>query len=260
MGVAAMFAVVFLGAPLQAIGIVALILGLTAGVVLIVTSIRIRVRKDHLLDQGSAFTEIVDEFDASHSAFRLPVKDDRDWRFLLERCRSAQVNLPRTIVDAGVQSRLAAIPLPDDLLEPETILPSSASLREAVWALFGLYILLGLIQVLERRWFTAVLYVVFGGLLLISLPPVRDRLRTLLDTGNLVAGTGWIRHRGKRTWTVDNAVMLVRTRSGSVPLHVMLIGEEGELPLSFTNERDPDFIKLWQRWNHPHPRPELVVE
>jgi len=24
--------------------------------------------------------------------------------------------------------------------------------------------------------------------------------------------------------------------------------------------RDPGFIAFWQRWNHPHPRPELLGE
>ena len=28
--------------------------------------------------------------------------------------------------------------------------------------------------------------------------------------------------------------------------------------LTYANVKDPEFIKLWQRWNHPDPRPELA--
>ena len=38
------------------------------------------------------------------------------------------------------------------------------------------------------------------------------------------------------------------------------MGAEIELHGYSHSMRDPDFVALWQRWVHPHPRPDLAAE
>ncbi len=80
-----------------------------------------------------------------------------------------------------------------------------------------------------------------------------------MQESQFIAGPGvLVDQKRQRRWTVDDAVMLVQCTPTLGPLIVRLVGEAGWLTLSFTDEKDPDFVRLWQRWNHPQPRPELL--
>jgi hypothetical protein len=161
--------------------------------------------------------------------------------------------LPRTIADRRMQQRLGRIELSEELLEPEAILGSLWMKRGWLFVLIALF---ALNAALTTAWLK-VFYLMMIGYLLIQLPSIRDVLR--LGDGKVIAGLGVVEtSRGKR-WTVDDAIMIVQTQDGEPPLTVFLTGEAGELKLHFIDEKDPDFIKLWQRWNHPNPRPELLV-
>lgn len=41
-------------------------------------------------------------------------------------------------------------------------------------------------------------------------------------------------------------------------MEVLILGPRGNLLLTFASPHDPGFVEFWQRWNHPHPRPELL--
>ena len=162
--------------------------------------------------------------------------------------------LPRTVAETRMQKRLAAIGLIDDMLEPETILGSLPMKRGMLIFMIALYVLL----IINAGWSVAGLLIAIGAVaLLLQLPFLRDKFRW--GEGTVIAGLGVVEtSRGKR-WTVNDAIMIVQAQNGEPPLTVCFTGESGELVLQFIDERDPDFIKLWQRWNHPDPRPELLV-
>jgi hypothetical protein len=88
---------------------------------------------------------------------------------------------------------------------------------------------------------------------------VRDATRLFrMDQSEDVAGLGTFTDKQQRRWTVENAIMLVQCKRDAGPLIVTMVGEAGHHTLSFMDETDTDFVKLWQRWNHPDPRPDLV--
>lgn len=110
----------------------------------------------------------------------------------------------------------------------------------------------------------------FGGFMAMGLaiffaltasPSLRDRFRIIRwDDGNVVAGMGTLKDQNERRWTIENAAMVIQTKEVAGALFVQIVGEAGYLELTFVDEHDPDFVKLWQRWNHPQPRPELTIE
>jgi len=72
-----------------------------------------------------------------------------------------------------------------------------------------------------------------------------------------VAGTGFIEgDNGVRvgSWQVLTHVSQASRRR----IAVQVLQLDWRLAISFASPRDPGFIAFWQRWNHPHPRPELL--
>jgi hypothetical protein len=116
-----------------------------------------------------------------------------------------------------------------------------------------------LLQFLVGNYLFMGLWIAGGVFLAAAIPAVRDQLRLLWDfSGNVVAGQGWTRDHKNRVWTTADAIMVIHKVTSSSSLEVVITGPAGVVTLSFINERDPDFVKLWQRWNHPDPRPELA--
>lgn len=146
-------------------------------------------------------------------------------------------------------------------MEPEPILGSgdARGLMNWLWPLG--FTASGLISMILGEALIAVLvFLVAGFFIVTSVPAIRDRFRIFRwDDGNIVAGMGSLRDERNRLWTIDNAMMIVQTKEIAGALFVRFIGEVGEMQVTFTDERDPDFITLWQRWNHPAPRPELAM-
>lgn len=183
------------------------------------------------------------------------------WDELNRRTESLGLSLPRTIVDQDLQPKLSLIERPDALLEPEFILPSIPTKHRTMKLMIGFYFLMAVLQAIAGNWWFALLFVLFAAVFVASLPGLREILRNVRwDEGNTIAAVGSVSDKKERRWTTNDAIMLVQTLRGVSALYVSLIGEAGRMVLVFSDENDPDFVKLWQRWNHPRPRPELVVE
>lgn len=181
------------------------------------------------------------------------------WRDFVEKLDTRGIERPRTIVDEATIAQLASVPLPAHMLEPEAILESGHEPRRHLMTTIILGALIALVLVLFGLWWIALLPLMFVAFSAIQLPEVRDATRLFrMDQSETVVGLGTITDKQQRRWTVDNALMLVQCRRDAGPLIVTIIGEAGDLMMPFTDEKDKDFIKLWQRWNHPSPRPDLA--
>jgi hypothetical protein len=111
-----------------------------------------------------------------------------------------------------------------------------------------------------QGWLPALLMLPFLLTLLFSSPRVRRLLPGFrAEQFAYIAAPGVVKHHRKGVWKIDDSVMLVGSLGGET-LEVQLIGPRQTAFLAFASAEDPDFIALWQRWNHPHPRPELLVE
>lgn len=181
------------------------------------------------------------------------------WASLANRMKAEGIERPRTIVARALSDRLAPIERPAHFMEPEPILPSSHFGPGMTIAIIGLYVFNALLQFFMGQYVGVALWLVAGGFFAALIPPIRDALRQFWDSGgNIVAGQGWVRDKRGRVWTTADAMLMILSLSGSSAIGTVLTGPAGVTMLSFMSERDPDFIKLWQRWNHPDPRPELA--
>ncbi len=183
------------------------------------------------------------------------------WRSFIEALDARSIPRPRTIIDEAARAPLGRIPLPEDLLEPEGILESRDKPRARLIITIGMVIAVGAFLLWIGMWWLALLSLIFATIISLQLPEVRDATRRFrLDQRETVVGLGSVTDRNQRRWTVENAVMLVKCKSAAGPLMVTMIGEAGDLTLPFTDGTDADLIRLWQRWNHPQPRPELTED
>ncbi|TVQ53284.1 MAG: hypothetical protein EA377_08335 [Phycisphaerales bacterium] len=178
------------------------------------------------------------------------------WRSFIEALDSCSIPRPRTIIDEQARPSLRRIPLPEHMLEPEGILESGSKPRARLKIAIGIVIVVAVYLLWLGTWWLAL---VLAAIIALQLPEVRDTTRLFrMDHRETVVGLGTVTDRKQRRWTVDDAVMLVKCTETSGPLIVTMIGEAGHLTLSFTDDADPDLVRLWQRWNHPQPRPELT--
>lgn len=182
------------------------------------------------------------------------------WSSLLAKLDAADLGRPRTLVDERHTGSVAMIDLPEGLLEPETIATGAGA---PAGCLVGFLVFMLVIFAFVGIATGSVVYLLVGLLCLATilplLPAVRRRLPWVTDRPRLpVAGVGFVRDIKGRGWTVNDAIMLVKSHNQPVGIRIELIGEAGLLTFAFADETDPEFIKLWQRWNHPHPRPELL--
>jgi len=185
------------------------------------------------------------------------------WSFqpIMKRLADRGVPRPRTIIDVTVADRLGRIERPQHFMEPEPIMPSSNLGYAMTTFVFTMYSFGIVAQLCVGNLLFAGLMFLLAIPLLVSIPVVRDQFRRLWETGGIVlAGQGWIRYRRSHMWTTKDSMLIVCRIVGTSSIAVILSGPNRVTVLSFINERDPDFIKLWQRWNHPDPRPELVYE
>ena len=181
------------------------------------------------------------------------------WPRLRAYCEAEGVAPPHTVVRRELEEIMQAVDTPAHLLEPEPILPSSSLSPKMIALLLFIYIFNAVIAVIAGNAGMAVIWLVVGAAWVISTPTLRDRLRILRGSdGKIIAGQGWIRDRRGRTWRAGDATMILTSPSGNPPMHAVITGPAGTVALTFMHERDPDFIALWQRWNHPDPRPELA--
>ncbi len=118
----------------------------------------------------------------------------------------------------------------------------------------------GLIAVKHGEWFIVMINLILFVSFAVQIPVIRDLIPALRPEGAApIAGMGFIEDSKGKLWTVDDSLMILSGRkSGDKPVYVHIVGPAGWLLLTYANVKDPEFIKLWQRWNHPDPRPELA--
>lgn len=166
---------------------------------------------------------------------------------------------PRTVVDEAAVPQLLQIPLPSHMLEPEPVQQSSEIPRGQITTMILLAVLLALIVLAFGNWMVALYLLGIAVMFSLGLPEVRDALPIFqTQQSETIIGLGTLVDRHNQQWTVDDSVMLVQCKRNVGPLIVTLVGETRETTLTFTDEKDQYFIALWQRWNHPSPRPELL--
>jgi len=171
----------------------------------------------------------------------------------------ADRDLPRpvTVAAEALRPKTGTIEITSAFLEPESISAGrTRSLGPALlWVVAA--VLAGL--VFARYGAFASIFAV-----LILLPILMPMVGTWLERrdvslgggGEVVAGLGVVADGRGRRWTRDDAILLVHPGSGFV--QVDLVGTAGRLEWRFYTPDAPGLVRLWQRWNHPEPRPDLL--
>ena len=163
-----------------------------------------------------------------------------------------------------MQDEIQSIELRDDLLEQE-LLQSSMPMKDKKFIIVIVFMLVILTySAIKGSWLSAafVIYIIVFLLPNISflrekLPFIRNEYRSLL------VGLGWVNsHKRKQKWTIADSIILLRIRKHKPlgTIHVRLLGPTKDFDFMFESVRDPEFIRLWQRWMHPNPRLELMEQ
>ncbi len=181
------------------------------------------------------------------------------YRAFVERLEAAGLQIPGAVAAAVLKDELLEIERPAVLLEPEAVgqEPTGSFPVEIVF----IALLVTAVVWLFLRGLQLDSLLILGGIVLMSLESKRmcrllgiepsiDRLP--------VAGPGVISDSTGQRWSVHDAVMFVWAKKPGGGVEVVLLGEGRVLDMTFASTRDADFVTLWQRWNHPDPRPELL--
>ena len=170
----------------------------------------------------------------------------------------------KAIVDPLLQDEIQSIELHDELLEQE-LLQSSMPMKDKKFIIVIVFMLVILTySAIKGSWLSAafVIYIIVFLLPNISflrekLPFIRNEYRSLL------VGLGWVNsHKRKQKWTIADSIILLRIKKNKPlgTIHVRLLGPTKDFDFMFESVRDPEFIRLWQRWMHPNPRLELMEQ
>ncbi len=184
-----------------------------------------------------------------HSEPRLPI--------IKEHMTRAGLGVPRIILDRRIAQQVLAIERTPHLLEPESIDSRGTRLLEYLsW--LGLLALIGF-------WFVGEHSFLLLGLIILGVIALVLRINYWIQSGvtpgetGLVAGVGYLEGpRGKRQSASD--VVMVISKPRLQVMRVRLLTADWNFELKFPSPRDPGFVAFRQRWNHPHPRPELLGE
>lgn len=212
------------------------------------------------------------------SSRTIGVRMPRDWPTLAAVLgQSGRAGAVRCIVDHRLRAQCEKIPIIADLVEPEPIrIAGSTSVADPGKELrrrrMGV-----VIRVLWPIAFIGIAWILFSNF---GWPKIAFWLVSALAIGCAflpnfmlvrdpifasppVAGLGVIRDGKGRLWTCTESIMFVEPyyvpKAGS-GVQVDLFGPQGTRKMhkiQFPSCLDDGFVSLWQRWNHPHPRPEL---
>jgi len=187
----------------------------------------------------------------------------RTWRSVSDSFSSRAIERPRTVADLRLATELNQLPLDDELLEPEKIIAGSRYDRRARRNM----IINGIVAVAIGILSGAVACAVIGGLMiaipLLSLQRMRASAPDLqLGRSTTIAGPGFLVFSEQLVFRSDSALCLVRSigsvRDTDPAVEAWFYSPDAIRMLSFPSVHDPQFVRLWKRWNHPHPRGELA--
>ncbi len=190
------------------------------------------------------------------------------WEAFRNHMERSSFQPPRTVIESRVSRRLhLSDDVPHHFLEPEEIpiLDSEQTLSVVtilVIAAVGAASLIGLWPLVVSL-FTGPAFVI----LIIAAVALATRIRRVLIAAGrgvgrplaLIASPGVLDDQRGRRWVSDEATMFICTRGGRGPLSMVVVGPAGQVSLSVDGAATSEFRALWQRWNHPHPRPELSL-
>ncbi len=187
------------------------------------------------------------------------------WDSLCAHLCQAGLAPPRTVVDRRAGERYHSDEgVPGYFVEAEEI--PILGMDQAL-ALLGLVLIIAVLGAgalgwwsQMNTWMNAGLVVVLGMMAGMILTAFRS---FVVSTGRglgrplaVLASPGVLDDQRGKKWVAGEATMFVCMNGAQV--QVVVLGPAGWLSFTFNGTSGGDFIALWQRWNHPHPRPELV--
>lgn len=169
----------------------------------------------------------------------------------------------RAIVDHLLRKEIQRVELTESLIEEESIGPTIG--REGLIAAVILTVAVVSAAVSKGDVFLLLYWLVFCTIFVFPyFSFFREHIPLLrLYSTEILAGPGWLRdHANVRRWTIENSMLLLHLPGRRVlgPIWLHIIGPAGIQTLVFGRARDPEFVRLWQRWMHPNPRLELIAE
>lgn len=169
----------------------------------------------------------------------------------------------RAIVDHLLRKEIQQVELTESLIEEESIGPTTG--RGGLIAAAILTVAVVSAAVSKGEVFLLLYWLVFCTIFVFPyISFFREHIPLLrLYSTEILAGPGWLRdHANVRRWTIENSMLLLHLSGRRVlgPIWLHIIGPAGIQTLGFGSIRDPEFVRLWQRWMHPNPRLELIAE
>jgi len=170
---------------------------------------------------------------------------------------------PGTLLDLRLAQQVKQIPLTDQFLEPEQVVPGSRanrSSRNTSIVIGALMLAIGLLLASPSCLVLAALFITIPLLSLRVMRRLAPDVR--LGFGACIAGPGFLVANDELHFTCDRTICLIRSigkaRTRDPSLEVWFISSDAIRRLDFPSPLDPQFISLWQRWCHPDPRPSLA--
>lgn len=182
-----------------------------------------------------------------------------DERPILQRLSPAlerlDESLPRVTLDHRIAQPVSSIERPEHLIESEPV-TSTVYRNRWAWPIL-VFVFLG-----WAFWKADGGACVFVGFVVTGISLALMLYRSLTqglrpnDSG-LHAGVGFLEGSdGTRVGSWQAHTLVLKPKWGK--LRVLILTQELNHEIQFTSASDPGFVEFWQRWMHPHPRPELV--
>lgn len=176
--------------------------------------------------------------------------------------RDAGLRPALVIVQVGLEVPLRAIPTPSEFVEPERLLLGTMQ-RRSMTFIFNLLLLAFAVWVLVNsaragHWMMTAFISI--GLAVLGMQILKSFGVHVSEGKAPVMGMGvFSDHKGRR-WSVQDSCVYLWPMKQRLQSFVVaeLVGPDGYHRLFFHGLDDPALRMFWQRWMHPHPRPDLV--
>lgn len=165
------------------------------------------------------------------------------------------------IVQAELIDKLRALPVDGVFVEQERLLAEMRRGSGTFWILavlliYSMWVVAN--AALGGDWIIAALVAAAGAVVASQI--LKSWGIHLSQAGAPVVGMGVFSDRKGRRWTVrDSVAYLYPWKAGfQSSIILALLGPDGYHAMQFHGLDDPALRMFWQRWMHPHPRPDLV--